>query len=430
MRVLLLGGGGREHAMGWKIAQSPMLDRLISCPGNPGLDAIGDVEPGIDPNDPAAVVALASARDVDLVIVGPESPLAAGVADALIASQIPVFGPVQAAARLESSKSFAKEIMASAGVPTARSATFTDREAAVFHLEESSSPYVVKADGLAAGKGVLVTDSLTAAIDWVDDCLGGRFGGAGSSVVIEEHLDGEEVSVIYICAAGEAIPLQPARDYKRLLDGDAGPNTGGMGCFSPVDDVDDDLVDWTTVNVALPTLAQLASRGVDYTGFLYVGLMLTSGGPKVLEFNCRLGDPETEVLMPRITSDLLAVLKAAANEGLTDQSVSWSDKAAVDVVLASPGYPNAPVTGSIVQSVTGSIVQSIEPRADVLVFQAGTQLVDGQLVTSGGRVLNVVGLGGDISEARRNAYAGVQQIEFEGMQFRTDIAADREGTQQ
>jgi len=420
MRVLLLGGGGREHAIGWKLAQSPMLERLISCPGNPGLDEIGDVVPDVDPDDPSAVVALASSENIDLVIIGPESPLAAGVADALLEARIPVFGPTQAAARLESSKSFAKEIMAAAGVPTARSATYADREAAVIRLEEMDGPYVVKADGLAAGKGVLVTDSLEAAIVWVDECLGGRFGGAGSSVVIEEYLDGEEVSIFYICAAGEAIPLQPARDYKRLLDDGAGPNTGGMGCFSPVEDVDDGLIDWTTVNVALPTLAELDSRGVEYTGFLYVGLMLTSDGPMVLEFNSRLGDPESEVLMPRITSDLLVVVKAAANEGLTDQTVTWSDKAAVDVVLASPGYPDSPATGHL--------ISGLEQSEDVLVFHAGTRDADGQLVTSGGRVLNVVGLGANIREARDNAYAGVRRISFEGMQFRTDIAAQRKET--
>jgi phosphoribosylamine--glycine ligase len=420
MRVLLLGGGGREHAIGWKLVQSPMLDRLISCPGNPGLDTLGDVFPEVDQNDPSAVVALASSQHVDLVIVGPESPLAAGVADALIEARIPVFGPVQAAARLESSKSFAKEIMAAAAVPTARSATYSDREAAVIHLEDTEGPYVVKADGLAAGKGVLVTESLDAAIVWVDECLGGRFGVAGSSVVIEDHLDGDEVSIFYICAAGEAIPLQPARDYKRLLDGDDGPNTGGMGCFSPVDHVDDDLIDWTTVNVALPTLAELTARGITYTGFLYVGLMLTSDGPKVLEFNSRLGDPEAEVLMPRITSDLLAVLKAAANEGLTDQGMTWSSDAAVDVVLASPGYPEAPTTGHT--------ISGIEPSENVLIFQAGTRRDEGQLVSSGGRVLNVVGLGETTSEARRRAYGAVDRIHFEGMQFRRDIAGNTEAT--
>ncbi len=397
-----------------------MLDRLISCPGNPGLSTLGDVVPDVDPNDASAVVTLCRSRDVSLVIVGPEAPLAAGVADALIAERIPVFGPNQAAARLESSKSFAKEIMASADVPTAPSATFTDSEAAVVHLEETTGPYVVKADGLAAGKGVLVTESLDAATAWVDKCLGGAFGDAGLSVVIEDHLDGDEVSIFYICAAGEAIPLQPARDYKRLLDGDAGPNTGGMGCFSPVADIDDGLVDWTTVNVALPTLAELASRGIDYTGFLYVGLMLTSDGPKVLEFNCRLGDPEAEVLMPRITSDLLSVLKAAANEGLTGQSVTWSDGAAVDVVLAAPGYPESPV-----KDLT---ISGLGPIENVLVFHAGTRETEGQLVSSGGRVLNVVGLGESIGDARKIAYAAVDHIDFKGKQFRTDIAADEKGT--
>lgn len=397
-----------------------MLDRLISCPGNPGLAIIGDVVPEVDPTDPSAVVDLAKELHVDLVVVGPEAPLEAGVADALVAQRIPVFGPKQGAARLESSKSFAKEIMAAAQVPTARSATFTDREAAVMHLEESSAPYVVKADGLAAGKGVLVTESLAAAIVWVDDCLGGRFGDAGTSVVIEEFLDGDEVSIFYICSAGEAIPLQPARDYKRLLDRDAGPNTGGMGCYSPVEGIDDDLVDWTTVNVALPTLSELASRDIDYTGFLYVGLMLTSDGPKVLEFNCRLGDPETEVLMPRITSDLLEVLKAAANEGLTDHSVAWSDVAAVDVVLAAPGYPDAPRTGLA--------ISGLEPSDNVLLFHAGTREVDGSLVSFGGRVLNVVGLGPTIAEARDNAYVVAHRIEFQGKQFRTDIAADEKRT--
>jgi len=422
MRVLLLGEGGREHAIGWKLAQSPMLDRLISCPGNAGLADLGDVAPDVHPTDAAAVVALCRSRDVDLVIVGPEVPLAAGVADALIAERIPVFGPVQAAARLESSKSFAKEIMASACVPTASSATFVDREAAVIHLEESVGPYVVKADGLAAGKGVLVTESLDAAIVWVDECLGGRFGDAGSSVVIEDHLDGDEVSIFYICAAGEAIPLQPARDFKRLLDGDKGPNTGGMGCFSPVGDIDEDLVDWTTVTVALPTLAELASRGIDYTGFLYVGLMLTPDGPKVLEFNCRLGDPETEVLMPLITSDLLVVLRAAASGSLTGQSVAWSDRAAVDVVLAAPGYPDAPVRGLT--------ISGLEPLENILVFHAGTRTKNGRLVSSGGRVLNVVGMGESITDARENAYAGVGRIDFKGKQFRTDIAADEKGTSQ
>jgi phosphoribosylamine--glycine ligase len=228
------------------------------------------------------------------------------------------------------------------------------------------------------------------------------------------------VSIFYLCANGEAIPFQPARDYKRLLDGDQGPNTGGMGSFSPVEDIDGDLVDWTTVHVALPTLGELAARGIDYTGFLYVGLMLTSDGPKVLEFNCRLGDPEAEVLMPRITSDLLVVLNAAANEGLAGHGVTWSERAAVDVVLAAPGYPKSPVKGL---RITG-----LDPIENVLVFHAGTREVGGRLVSSGGRVLNIVGLGESIAEARENAYAAIQHIDFKGRQFRTDIAAKQEGT--
>lgn len=416
MKVLLLGGGGREHALGWKLIQSPLLDRLISCPGNPGLATIGDVVDNVDPTDPEAIVHLCGAHGIDLVVVGPEAPLAAGVADALEASRIPVFGPTRAGARLESSKSFAKEIMASAGIPTAGSATFADRDAAVIHLERSSGPYVVKADGLAAGKGVLVTESLESAIDWVDDCLGGKFGDAGSSIVLEDYLSGPEVSLFYVCADGDAIPLQPARDYKRLLDGDEGPNTGGMGSFSPLEDIDDTLVDWTTTHVALPTLRELAARGIDYTGFLYIGLILTSDGPKVLEFNCRLGDPETEVLMPRMTSDLLAVLEAGASGGIADFDFSWSDRFAVNVVLAAPGYPDSPQAGL---AITG-----IESFSDVHIFHAATRESDTGVETSGGRVLNIVGLGDTLSQARERAYGAAHQIDFEGKHFRTDIAEE------
>ena len=289
MRVLLLGGGGREHALGWKFAQSDLLAELISCPGNPGLASVGSIVSDVNPVDTNAVVALAKEKGADLVVVGPEAPLAAGVADALSAAGIPVFGPTAAGAMLESSKSFAKDVMAAAGVPTASSSTFTDRNLAVGHLEGSSGPFVVKADGLAAGKGVLVTDSVADASDWVDECLGGRFGSAGSSVVIEEFLDGDEVSVFFLCSKGEAVPFEPARDYKRLLDGDRGPNTGGMGSFSPVAGLPTDLVEWTRSEVVAPTLAELAARGVGYTGFLYVGLILTPAGPKVIEFNVRLG---------------------------------------------------------------------------------------------------------------------------------------------
>lgn len=414
MRVLLLGSGGREHAIGWKLAQSPQLDRLISCPGNPGLDELGDVVPDVDPTDPDAVVRLSRDRDVDLVVIGPEAPLAAGVGHALRAARIPVFGPNADGARLESSKSFAKEVMAAARVPTARSATFSDREAAVLHLEEMDGPYVVKADGLAAGKGVLVTESLDAAIGWVDACLGGRFGPAGASIVIEEFLSGDEISIFYLCADREAIPFEPARDYKRLGDGDEGPNTGGMGSYSPVVDIPDDLVDWTTVTVTLPVLEELHRRGIEYTGFLYVGLMLTDDGPKVLEFNSRLGDPETQVLMPRLETDLLHVLNAGATIGLTGQELVWSEQSAVDVVLASPGYPQDPDVGFD--------IVGLDRVTDAIVFHAGTRRTDSGYATAGGRVLNVVGVADTLEQARANAYAAVDVIDFSGMRFRTDIA--------
>lgn len=415
MRVLLLGGGGREHAIGWKLVKSPLIDHLEACPGNPGLAEIGSVVPEVDPTDGAAVVELARDRGIDLVVIGPEAPLAAGVADALMAAGIAVFGPTAAAARLESSKAFAKALMRKEGVPTARFEVFTQLQPAIDHLAASAGPYVVKADGLAAGKGVLVTASRDDASAWVDDCLGGRFGAAGSSVVIEEYLEGEEVSIFFICAAGTAIPLEPARDYKRRDDGDLGPNTGGMGSYSPVPTLDAGLVDWTQSAVVEPTLRTLAEDGHSYTGFLYVGLVLTDEGPKVLEFNCRLGDPETQVLMPRLETDLLEVIHAAAHGALAGAELAWSDRCAVDVVLAAPGYPEKPERGLA--------IIGLEHVTEALVFHAGTAVVDGRLVNSGGRVLNVVGLGDTLEEARADAYAGANLVQFRGRHLRTDIGA-------
>jgi phosphoribosylamine--glycine ligase len=416
VRVLLLGSGGREHAIGWKLAQSPLLDELISCPGNPGLAAVGSTAPGVDPSDPEAVVDLARFERVDLVVVGPEAPLAAGVVDALTGAGIAVFGPTRAAARLETSKTFAKETMLAAGVPTAAYGSFTDRADAVAHLRSGEAPYVVKADGLAAGKGVLVTPDLDAAIGWVDDCLDGRFGDAGSSVVIEQHLTGDEVSVFFLCGGGQAIALEPARDHKRLQDGDRGPNTGGMGSYSPVDDLPADLVAWTRTDVVEPVLASLAADDIPYTGFLYVGLILTEDGPRVLEFNCRLGDPETQALLPRMETDLLEVLHSAAHGSVAESEIAWSARHAVDVVLAAPGYPDTPETGLA--------IIGLDHVTEAIVFHAGTAVVDGRLVTAGGRVLSVVGLGDTRDEARADAYAAANIIQFKGKQFRTDVAAD------
>lgn len=415
MRVLLLGGGGREHALGWKLVSSPSIDLLISCPGNPGLAEIGDTEPSINPNDPEAVVNLARDRDIDLVVVGPEAPLAAGVADALIAGGFAVFGPPAAGAMLETSKSFAKDVMAAAGVPTAGAATFTVAADAYAHLAGATAPYVIKADGLAAGKGVLVTESLERANRWVDECIDGRFGGKGAAVVIEEFLDGDEVSVFFICADGKAVAFEPARDYKRLADGDAGPNTGGMGSYSPVPDLPEDLVDWTLEHVAEPTLAELSARGIDYVGFLYVGLMLTEDGPMVVEFNCRLGDPETQALMPRLRTDLLETLFKATTVGISDVTFAWDPTTTVNVVLASSGYPDAPVTGYEVKGLA-----EID-RDDVIIFHAGTASANGRIVTSGGRVLSVVGMGSGVAGARNSAYDAITEIEFTGKQFRSDI---------
>ena len=415
MRVLLLGGGGREHVLGWKLAQSPLLTGLVSAPGNPGLAALGETA-DLDLLDGAAVTEFSTEHDIDLVVIGPEAPLAAGVVDALDAAGIAAFGPTAAGARLEASKSYAKDIMMRAGVRTAAGEVFTEVEAADRHLDSAPGPYVVKADGLASGKGVLVTSDREAAKAWARACLGGTFGEAGSTVVIEEHLEGREVSVFALVDGERALPLAPARDYKRLRDGDEGPNTGGMGSFSPVGDLPNDLVDQTIVAVVEPVVATLAADGIRYQGFLYVGLMLTEAGPKVLEFNCRMGDPEAQTVLPRLDEDLLELLVAGSAGALPDRRLRWSDAAAVDVVLAAPGYPVAPEAGL---PITG--VETADSQTDVLVIHAGTAKRDDELVTAGGRVLNVVGLGDTVEAARGTAYAAADKIEFPGMQMRRDI---------
>ena len=417
VRVLLLGGGAREHAIGWKLAHSPDLDVLISAPGNPGLARLGAVMPGFDVTDPGAVTSLAVANAIDLVVVGPEAPLAAGVVDALDAAGVAAYGPTKAGAQLESSKAFAKEMMRRAGVPTAAAWTFTDVEEAVAHLEASAGPYVIKADGLAAGKGVLVTEDLIAAQSWARLCIDGHFGDAGAKVVVEEHLDGEELSVLALCDGRRAVALEPARDYKRLLNGDTGPNTGGMGCYSPVSDIPEGIVDYVLDEVIDPVLAVMADDGIGYRGFLYAGMMLTSSGPKVLEFNCRLGDPETQVILPRLDEDLLRLLVAATRGELPDRALAFSDVAAVDVVLAAAGYPENPVRGV---AITGSREVHAEP--DVHIFHAGTKHTIDGLVSNGGRVLNVVGRGPTVAAARAVAYRAAETIDFPGKQYRTDIA--------
>ena len=417
MKVLLIGGGGREHALGWAMSQSPLVHELISLPGNPGLAGLGAVVEGVAADDVGAVAHIAQAEQVDLVVVGPEAPLAAGIVDALESKGIAAFGPSKAAARLEGSKKFAKEIMDRSGVATAAWQTFTEKEAAMAYLAETTGPYVVKADGLAAGKGVLVTDDLAEAGAWVERCLDGGFGQAGTTVIIEDYLAGPELSVFAICDGTTAIPLAPARDYKRLQDNDGGPNTGGMGCYSPVEDLPDGIVEHTLSNVINPVLATLAADGTPYVGFIYAGLVLTDDGPIVLEFNCRLGDPETQVVLPRMDDDLLELLLAALDGTLQGRSINWFDGTAVDVVLAAGGYPDAPRKGDVI---SGTELAAQEDG--VIIFHAGTAIEDEQLLTAGGRVLNVVGTGPDAATARQRAYAAVEKIRWEGKQFRSDIA--------
>ncbi|VAW07401.1 Phosphoribosylamine--glycine ligase [hydrothermal vent metagenome] len=416
MNVMLIGGGGREHAMGWKLRQSPRLTNLLSIPGNPGLAQLGAVFPDIDPTDVEAICDLAIANAIDLVVVGPEAPLAAGLIDALDAAGIRAFGPTRDAARLESSKAFSKDIMQRAGIATAKAATFTDADEAAAYLAQATPPYVVKADGLAAGKGVLVTEGLLAAQGWARSCIAGHFGPAGETVVVEEFLDGREVSVFMLCDGVKAIGLEPARDYKRLLDGARGPNTGGMGSYSPAIDLPENLVETTINDVALPVLRVMEQDGIVFKGFLYVGLMLTADGPKVVEFNCRLGDPETQVVLPRLEEDFLTLIDQAIDGNLPTEPLSWSKDACVNVVLAAPGYPESPETGYPVRG-----LESIE---DAIIFHAGTTLTTDGVVTGGGRVVNVVGTGPTVAAARGVAYRAIDKIRFTGKQNRTDIATN------
>ncbi|GIU92679.1 MAG: phosphoribosylamine--glycine ligase [Acidimicrobiia bacterium] len=413
MKVLLVGSGAREHALGWKLKTSPRVAALYSAPGNPGLEELG---PTFDASRPDDLVRLATRLAVDLVVVGPEAPLAAGLVDRLGSAGIPAFGPTSAAARLEASKSFAKEVMVRAGVPTGSARSFTDEDEAVTYIRARRGPWVVKADGLAAGKGVLVTDDPEAAVGWVHRCLSGGFGDAGKTVLVEEFLSGPELSVFAVASGTQASILEPARDYKRLLDGDRGPNTGGMGSYSPVD-LPDGLLARVETEIIRPTLTRMAEDGSPFTGFLYAGLVLTDTGPKVIEFNVRLGDPEAQVLLPRLDSDLIELIEAALTGRLDSFRPRWSDRSAVNVVLASAGYPDRPRTGD---PITG-LAEAVDEGA--LVFHAGTARDGmGRLVTNGGRVLNVVGVGSDLCEARRIAYRAVSRIRWQGMQYRSDIA--------
>jgi phosphoribosylamine--glycine ligase len=410
MRILVLGGGGREHALCWRIAQSPRVTALCCAPGNPGTGAVAQ-NLGLAADDPAQVVAAAREHRIDLVVVGPEAPLVRGVADALGEAGVPVFGPGKAAARIEGSKAYAKEIMAAAGVPTGAFDVFDDLEKAEARAAELGR-VVVKADGLAAGKGVVVAHSADEAVAAVRE-LGAT--PAGARLVLEELLVGEEVSVIALCDGARYRLLPPARDHKRVGDGDTGPNTGGMGAYAPAGYVDDALLEGLGRSVIEPTLRELARRGSIFRGALYAGVMLTAQGPRVLEFNARFGDPETQPLMMLLDEDLVPLLEACAKGTLEGSGKVRSRGVAVGVVLAAHGYPQAPRAGDVITGL-GDV------PAEVAVFHAGTRSEDGALRTAGGRVLTVCARAGTLEQAREQAYGGVGRIRFEGMHYRRDIA--------
>jgi phosphoribosylamine---glycine ligase len=414
--VLLVGGGGREHAIAWKLAQSPGLGRMIAAPGNPGIAAHARRVPikdtAIDP-----LVALAQQERPDLVVIGPEAPLALGLADRLRAAGLAVFGGSAAAARLESSKAFAKDLMARHRIPTARFGTFRDAAAARRYARDLGAPLVVKADGLAAGKGVTVCGTLEEADRAIAQCLEARaFGDAGLTVVVEEFLVGEEASFFALSDGATVLPLTAAQDHKTVLDGDRGPNTGGMGAYSPAPVMDAAMQERVMATIVRPTIAAMADEGAPYTGALFVGLMITALGPKVIEFNCRFGDPECQAILPRLEDDLLALLLAAATGKGLPPALTWSAQSSVCVVMTSAGYPGAYETG---RAITG--VEAAAALPGVNVFHAGTALVDGALVTAGGRVLGVQAVGADVSTAIRTAYAAVERIRFDGAHYRRDI---------
>lgn len=414
--VLLLGSGGREHALLAKLAESPRAGRLYVAPGNGGMNAAAEAVE-LDVESPVAVAEWAREHGVGLVVIGPEAPLVAGVADAVRSAGIPCFGPNGDAAQMEGSKKFAKQVMSRAGVPTAAYRSFTDEATCAEYVERAGAPIVIKADGLAAGKGVIVAKTTEEALAGVRECFSGAFGEAGATVVVEEMLDGPECSLLALTDGRTVVPLATAQDHKRALDGDRGPNTGGMGVYSPVPE---HLVSAeqlaAMVEIERRVVAELASEGITYSGCLYGGFMLTSEGPKVLEFNARFGDPETQVVLPRMKADLIEVFLACDAGTLTEDMVSWDDDWAVSVVLTSAGYPGSYEKGKVI---TG--IERAEELPGVTVYHAGTALRDGELVTAGGRVLDVTAVAPTFEEARERAYAACELIDFEGKTYRSDI---------
>ena len=415
VKVLVIGSGGREHALVRHLRRDPLVTQVLCAPGNPGIAALASCLPLTGAGtELEALVAVAQEHAPDLVVIGPEAPLVAGAADALRAQGLAVFGPSQAAARLEGSKAFAKEVMHAAGVPTAGAAVCTTLAEVSEAMASFGAPYVIKDDGLAAGKGVVVTNDAAAALAHAEVCLSKPEG----AVVVEEFLDGPEVSLFCVCDGTTVVPLAPAQDFKRIYDGDEGPNTGGMGAYSPLTWAPESLVDEVVSTVAIPTLGEMARRGTPFVGLLFIGLALTSRGPRVIEFNVRFGDPETLVVLERLGSPLGALLAAAASGNLADQPpLTWSADHAVVVVVAAQDYPGTPRTGDPIEGVD-------EVDLPAFVYHAGTSTgPDGELLSAGGRVLSVLGRGESLAGARTNAYAAVDRIRLRGSQVRRDIAA-------
>ncbi len=417
VKILVIGGGGREHALVWKLKQSPRVGRMFCAPGNAGTSQLAE-NMAISTTDLSALARFASKNGVDLTVVGPDDPLAAGIVDLFQAEKLRVFGPTKSAARLESSKIFAKELMRAQKVPTAAASTFSDSAEALRYCEQLKFPVVIKADGLALGKGVVIAPDLATAKSTIDAMMNERrFGDAGRRVLIEEFLRGTECSLHALVDGKNYRLLESARDHKRVFDGDKGPNTGGMGAFSPANNWNPDLQSQFEKEIMQPVLRGLLKEGITFRGLLYPGLMITGEGARVLEFNCRFGDPETQAILPRMKSDLLPLLEATIDGRIDDHSIEWDERAAVTVVLASGGYPGKYETGKPISGLDDAA------RIDgVEVFHAGTKRANGEIVTAGGRVLAVTALGLTVEAARTRAYDAVSQIHFEGCHYRRDIA--------
>jgi len=415
MNILILGSGGREHALAWAVMQNPKCDKLIVAPGNAGIEQIAECA-ALDIEDGAAVVTFCDGNAIDFVIIGPEAPLAQGVGDRLRDAGLLVFGPSEAAAKLEASKSFTKEICDAAHAPTAGYGHFTDAEAAKAHIRAQGAPIVVKADGLAAGKGVIVAETEEQAIEAIDDMFGGAFGGAGAEVVIEEFMEGEEASFFVLCDGTDALPIGTAQDHKRVGEGDTGPNTGGMGAYSPAPVLTDAVAAKAMDEIIRPTLRVMAERGTPYQGVLYAGLMIKDGQPRLVEYNVRFGDPECQVLMMRLGAQALDLMQAAAEGRLANVQAQWADDHAMTVVMAAQGYPGSYEKDSVIRGLDDCPEDSFN-----MVFHAGTGEQDGQIIATGGRVLNVTARGNSLQEARNRAYAMVDKIDWPQGFCRRDI---------